>query len=325
MRVFITGASGFIGAAIVQDLLRAGHQVTGLVRSQDAAARLQSLGATACRGSIEDLDLLRRAASEAEGVIHTAFFHAFSNAGLGTRLRVLFGGSPSGIVQRFMGAAVDAEVRAIEACGAGLRGSERALTIALPTMTMTPGRLALERDVFDPKAVGGLRGRSEQAALALTARGVRATIVRLPPAVHDERKFGAVNELIAIARKKGMSAYVGDGANRWGAVHRLDAARLFRLALEQGKAGARYHAVAEEGMPFRAIAQEIGQRLGVETVALAPSEAARHFGWLAPFAATDNPVSSQATREAMDWRPGHAQLLADLRAQEAGAGRVARA
>jgi nucleoside-diphosphate-sugar epimerase len=314
MRVFVTGATGFIGSAIVRDLLKAGHQVTGLVRSAEAATKLEATGAKAQRGTIEDLENLRRSAAAADGVIHTAFFHAFSQASLGTRLRVMLGGSPAHIVKRFMTAAVEADRLAIETFGNALQGGDKPLVIAFPTMAMAPRRLAVETDTADPRAVGGLRARSEKAALGLIARGIRATVVRLPPSVHDEIKQGLVTQLIAIARKKRVSAYVGDGKNRWAAVHRLDASQLFRLALENGEAGARYHAVAEEGIPFRDIAEAIGHHLGVEVESLTPAGAFRHFGWLAPFISTDNPVSSQGTQERLRWQPTHPQLMADVTA-----------
>ncbi|ACB96204.1 SDR family oxidoreductase [Beijerinckia indica] len=312
MRVFVTGATGFIGAAIVRDLIEAGHQVTGLVRSAEAAARLEAAGAKAHRGTIEDLGGLSRAAAEADGAIHTAFFHAFSQASLGTRLQVVFGGSPSNIVQRFMTAAVEADRRAIETIGNGLRGKDRSLVIAFPTMAMAQGRLAVESDAADRNAVGGIRSRCENAALSLAARGVRATIVRLPPSVHDETRQGLVTQLIALARKKQVSTYVDDGSNRWSAVHRLDASRLFRLALESGEAGVRYHAVAEEGIPMRDIAETIGRRLELPVRSQSSKEAAKHFGWLAPFIGADNPASSQATRERLNWEPTHPRLMIDI-------------
>jgi nucleoside-diphosphate-sugar epimerase len=245
-------------------------------------------------------------------VIHTAFFHAFGQAGLGTRLRVMFGGSPANIVRRFMAAAVEADRRAIETLGNALHGGERSLVNAFPTMAMTQGALAVEGNFADPNAAGGMRTRSEKATLALVARGIKASVVRLPPSVHDETKLGLVTQLIAIARKKRVSAYVDDGKNRWAAVHRLDTGKLFRLALENGEAGARYHAVAEEGIPFRDIAEAIGRSLGVQVKGLPPQDAARHFGWLAPFIGADNPVSSQTTQERLNWRPTHPQLMADI-------------
>lgn len=312
MRVLVTGATGFIGSAVVRDLIEAGHRVTGLARSPEAAAKIETAGARALRGAIEDLEGLRRAAAEADGVVHTAFFHAFSQASLGTRLRVMFGGGPSNLVKRFMTAAVEADRRAIEALGNGLRGPDRALAVAFPTMAMAPGRLAVESDAASPDAVGGLRARCENAALALAAHGVRATIVRLPPSVHDEARQGLVTQLIAIARKKQVAAYVGDGGNRWTAAHRLDAARLFRLALENGEPGARYHAVAEEGVPFRDIAEAIGRHLGLPAKGLSTKEASRHFGWLSPFVAADNPVSSQVTQQQLGWRPTRPLLMADI-------------
>jgi nucleoside-diphosphate-sugar epimerase len=314
MRVFVTGATGFIGSAIVRDLLEAGHQVTGLVRSREAATKLQATGAKTQRGTFEDLESLSREAAAADGVIHTAFFHAFSQAGFGTRLRVMFGGSPANIVKRFMTAAVEADRLAIETFGNALKGGDKPLVIAFPTMAMARSHLAVETNTADPNSVGGLRVRSEKAALALVPRGIRAMIVRLPPSVHDEIKQGLVTQLIAIARKKQVSAYVGDGKNRWGAVHRLDASHLFRLALENGEAGARYHAVAEEGIPFRDIAEAIGHHLGVGVTSLAPQDASRHFGWLAPFIVTDNPVSSQGTQARLKWQPTHPQLIADITA-----------
>jgi nucleoside-diphosphate-sugar epimerase len=313
MRVFVTGATGFIGSAIVRDLIEAGHQVTGLVRSAEAAARLEAAGAKARRGTIEDLESLSRAAAATDGVIHTAFFHAFSQASLGARLQVMFGGSPTNIVRRFMTVAVEADRRAIETLGDGLRSGDQSLVIAFPTMAMAPGRPAVESDAADPNAVGGIRARSENAALSLAVRGVRAAIVRLPPSVHDETRQGLVSQLIAIARNKQVSAYVADGSNRWAAVHRLDASHLFRLALERGDAGARYHAVAEEGIPFRDIAEAIGRHLGVPVRGgLSSKDACKHFGWLAPFVGADNPVSSQATQERLSWQPAHPRLMVDI-------------
>lgn len=312
MRVFVTGATGFIGSAVVRELIDAGHEVTGLVRSAGAAASLEAAGAKAQRGTIEDLEGLARGAGSADGVIHTAFFHAFSQASLATRLRVMFGGSPSGIVTRFMTAAVEADRRAIEALGHALRGKERSLVIAFPTMAMAQGRTAAESDAADPAAVGGLRARCEEAALTLAAQGVRATIVRLPPSVHDETRQGLITQLTAIARKKQVSAYVGDGTNRWAAVHRLDAAHLFRLALEDGEAGGRYHAVAEGGIAFRDIGEAIGRQLIVPVRSISREDARKHFGWLAPFVGTDNPVSSEATQERLGWKPTHPRLMVDL-------------
>ncbi|GAA4496638.1 SDR family oxidoreductase [Gluconacetobacter tumulicola] len=313
MQVFVTGASGFIGSAIVRELIEAGHEVTGLVRSAEAVAKLKAAGVKACRGTIEDLDVLRRAAAEADGVIHTAFFHALSHASPGVRLRILFGGRPGGIVRRFATLAVEADRRAIETLGNALRGDQRSLVIAFPTMAMAQGQLAVETDLADPNAVGGLRARSEEAALALAARGVKATIVRLPPSVHDETRQGLVTQLIAIARKKRVSAYViGDSENRWGAVHRLDASRLFRLALEEGEAAACYHAVAEEGIPVRDIAEAIGSHLGIRVEGLFPKDAPKHFGWLAPFVGADNPVSRELTQQRLSWQPTHPRLMDDI-------------
>lgn len=267
--------------------------------------------------TIEDLDVLRRAAAEADGVIHTAFFHALSHASLGVRLRILLGGRPGGIVRRFATLAVEAERRAIETFGSALCIGKGAMVIAFPTMAMTAGRMALESDAPDPGAVGGLSGlraRSETAARDLVRAGVNATIVRLPPSVHDERMLGLVTRLIEIARKKRVSAYPGEGRNRWAAVHRRDASLLFRLALENGEPGARYHAVAEEGIPFRDIAEAIGRHLDVPAVPLSSRECSRHFGWLASFVGVDNPVSSQVTRERLHWEPRHSPLTNDLAA-----------
>ena len=314
MRIFITGATGFIGSAVVRELVTAGHAVTGLVRSAHAAASLERMGARARRGTIEDLDVLRQEAALADGVIHTAFFHALSHASLGVRARILFGGPPARIVERFAAAAVGVDQRAIETFGEALGIRKGSLVIAFPTMAMAAGRLANETDDADRRAVGGARARSEQAALGLVRSGVNATVVRLPPSVHDETKLGLVTRLIEIARKKRMSAYPGDGLNRWAAVHRLDASRLFRLALENGEPGARYHGAAEEGMPFRDIADAIGRHLDVPVVPLLAKDCAKHFGWLAPFAATDNPVSSQLTQERLGWAPQHSPLMNDLAA-----------
>jgi nucleoside-diphosphate-sugar epimerase len=312
MRVFVTGATGFIGSAVVRELLNAGHEVTGLVRLKQSAAALAAMGARAHIGSIEDVETLRKAAADAEGTIHTAFFHQITHMSLPTRLRVMLGGSPGGIVSRFTHAAVEADKRAIETIGRALRGSDRAIVIAFPTMALKAGCMATEEDAPEPYSAGGGRAPSEVAALALASIGVRSSVVRLPPMVHDRQKQGLATRMIEVARKKGVSAYVGDGSNRWAAVHRLDAAHLFRLALEHGNAGAKYHAVAEEGIPLRKIAQAIGRSLEVPAVSKSSKDAAKLFSWLTPFIEADNPVSSQLTQERLRWRPAQPGIISDL-------------
>lgn len=312
MRVFVTGATGFIGSAVVKELLNAGHEVTGLVRSKQSAEALEAMGVRAHIGSIEDIESLRKGAADAEGAIHTAFFHQITHISLPTRLRVMLRGSPSGIVARFTKAAVEADRRAIETLGNALKGTDRALVAAFPTMALRPGRTATEEDVPEPNSVGGGRAPSEASALALTSIGVRSNVVRLPPMVHDLKKQGLATRMVEIARKKNVSAYVGDGSNRWAAVHRLDAAHLFRLALENGSAGARYHAVAEEGIPLRKIAEVIGRSLNVPPVSKSSKDAAKLFSWLTPFIEADNPVSSRLTQERLRWRPIQPGIISDL-------------
>ena len=287
MRIFVTGATGFIGSAVVQDLLQGGHQVLGLARSQEGAKSLLAAGAEVHRGDLEDPGSLRAGAAQADGVIHCAFNHDFS---------------------KFAQNSED-DRRAIEAMGEALAGSERPLivTAGLPA---TPGRATTEDDV--PPASGATPRVSEQAAMSLAARGVRVSVLRVPQ-VHDRDKHGLATYLIALAREKGISAYVGEGLNRWPAVHRLDAAPLYRLALEKGVVGARHHAVAEEGVPLREIAEAIGRGLKLPTVALSPEEAAEHFGWLAFAAVMDAPASSALTQERLGWRPTEKPgFLADL-------------
>lgn len=313
MRVFVTGATGFVGSAVVHELLGAGHQVVGLARSEASAQALLAAGAEVQRGTVEDLDSLRQGAAKAEGAIHLAFFHDFTHASLPTRLRVLFGGSPGGIISRFTQAAVDTDRRAFETIGRALTGTDRPLVAAFGTLAMQAGRLVVEDDPADPSSVGAARGASEAALRAMALEGIRPSVVRLPPVVHgDGDRAGFVPRLIAVARKTEISTYVGDGQNRWPSVHCLDAARLFRLALEQGPAGGTYHGVAEEGIPFREISELIGKKLKVPVAKKSPPEAAKLFSWLAPFLPVDNPVSSTLTQERLGWQPTHPGLLADL-------------
>lgn len=290
MRIFVTGASGFVGTAVVRDLLEAGHEVFGLARSDASAAKVAALGADVQRGDLGDLDRLRSAAARSDGVIHTAFVHDFAN----------------------FAAAAQSDVNAIEALGNALAGSERPLIVTSGTALVAPGRIATEEDVPDTALLAAWPRRSEEVGTSFVDRGVRAMAVRLPPSVHDEGDHGFVPMLIAIAKEKGVSAYVGDGNNRWPAVHRLDAARVFRLAIEKGAAGSRYHALGEDGIPFREIAGAIGRHLGVPVASKSTQEAGEHFGWLARFAAIDAPASSALTERWLGWKPAHAGLLEDL-------------
>ncbi|MBV9614507.1 MAG: SDR family oxidoreductase [Ktedonobacteraceae bacterium] len=293
MRVFVTGATGFIGSAIVRELIEAGHQVLGLARSDAAAAKVASSGAEAHRGSLDDLDSLRSGAIASDGVIHTAFVHDFSN----------------------LARAAETDLRAIETIGAVLEGSGKPFVITSGTLMLSfwlpPGHLGTEENVADAGSVAP-RIASENAAIALAERGVRSSVVRLPPSVHGEGDHGFVPTLITVARSKGVSAYPGGGSNRWPAVHRLDAAHLFRLALEKALAGSVLHAVAEEGMPVREIAGVIGRRLEVPVVSVPVGEAGEHFGFLGNFFSMDSPASSTLTQQRLGWHPVQPALLADL-------------
>lgn len=291
MRVFVTGATGFIGSAVVQELIAAGHDVVGLARSDKAAASLTAAGAAVHRGSLEDPGSLRSGAAASDGVIHTAFNNVSENTDFA--------------------AAAQADLRAIEALGEALAGSGRPLVVTSGTGLLAPGRLGTEEDEPDPGSFNP-RVPAERAALSLAGRGVRVSIARLPFSVHGEGDHGFVPALIGIARAKGISAYPADGSNRWPAVHRLDAARLFRLAVEAAPAGARLHGVGDEGVPFRDIAEVIGRHLNLPVTAVSREEAEGHFGWLAPFVLLDSPASSALTQKLLGWHPAQPGLIPDL-------------
>lgn len=286
MRVFVTGATGFVGTAIVQELITSGHRVLGLSRSDAGAAQLKAAGADVHRGSLEDLDSLREGARQTDAVIHAAFNHDFS---------------------KFLQNCAD-DKNAILAMGAVLEGSDRQMLVTSGLATIAAGRIATEAD----KASPDFPRLSETSAEAVASRSVRASAVRLAPSTHGTGDHGFVPHLINLGREKGVSAYIGDGLNRWTGVHRFDAARLYRLALEKGVESGPFHAVDEESIPFKQIAEVIGRRLGVPVVSKTPEEAAEHFGWFARFAAMDAPASSARTRAALGWKPEHPGLLADL-------------
>ncbi len=289
MRVFVTGATGFVGSAVVQELLRAGHQVLGLARSDASAQALTDAGADVHRGSIEDPDSLTSGAAQADGVIHTAFIHDFS---------------------KFL-ENCEKDRRAIGALGAALKGTDKPLIVTSGTALVNTGRLATEKDLPDPQGQNP-RVASDLAVAALAEQGVRVSLVRLPPSVHGEGDHGFVPMIIAMAREKGESAYPGEGENRWPAVHRFDAAKVFVLALEKGAQNAIYHANSEEGVPFREIATLIGKHLNLPVVSKNGQDLTAHFGWFTHFASLNNPTSSQITRDILGWTPAHADLLTDI-------------
>jgi len=290
MRVFLTGATGFIGSVVVEELQAAGHQVVGLARSDQAATLLAERGVEAFRGDVAQPERLAEAARAADGVIHCAFNHDFS---------------------KYLEAG-ETDLAAVGAMADALAGTGKPLVVTSGLTARTPGRPSTEADPADLEGTTMVRGRPETAALAASERGVRASVVRLPPSVHDRGAQGLASMLVMAARGSGVSAYVGDGANRWPAVHRRDAARVFRLALEQAEPGQRLHAVGEEGVPLRAIAEAIGGKLGLPVRSLTVEEAPATLGFVGIAAANDMPASSAATRDRLGWTPTHPGLIAGL-------------
>jgi nucleoside-diphosphate-sugar epimerase len=289
MRVFVTGASGFIGSAVIAELMKAGHQVVGLARSAESASALSASGAVVEAASLADLGRLRAAAAAADGVIHLAFGHLDSYNDANT-----------------------ADRRAIEAMADGLAGSDRPLVVTSGTLVLAPGSMRTERDAPDPAAPGAGRAGGERAALDAVARGVRACVVRLAPSVHERQRRGFAGALVDIAERTGVAGYLGDGSQRWPTLHRQDAALLYRLALENATAGSILHGVGEEGVSLRSIAEVIGERLHVPVREIPHERAAEQFGWLASIAAADSPASSALTQAQLSWRPTHPGLLQDL-------------
>jgi nucleoside-diphosphate-sugar epimerase len=289
MRVFVTGATGFIGSAIVEDLLAAGHHVVGLARSDTSAKLLESLGVEVLRGSLDDLDSLKHGAAGSDGVIHCAFVHDFSN----------------------FASSVKKDQLAIQTLGAALEGTNRPLIVSSGILGVSKNQPVTEQDQANPETF--LRALAEEITLSFSSKDVRSSLIRLPPSVHGKGDHGFIPGIIAIAREKGVSAYIGDGLNRWPSVHRVDVAQLYRLALEKGTAGARYHGVADEGIPFRDIAEVIGKHLNLPVVSKPIEEAKDHFGFFLGFVVTfDSPASSKHTQQEFGWQPTQNSLLADM-------------
>jgi nucleoside-diphosphate-sugar epimerase len=300
MKIFVTGASGWIGSAVVPELTEAGHQVIGLARSDESAQALTAAGVEVRRGDLDDLDTLRAAAAASDGVIHLAFKHDIAFSG------------------NFQGAA-DADRRAVEVFAEALMGSDKPLVIASGVLGLSPGRLLLESDGHDPVSTDEAhtvgpqtRNATAEYVLSLASKGIRSSIVRLSPTNHGEGDNGFMTTIVKTARDKGVSGYVGDGANRWPAVHRLDTARLFRLAVEKAPAGTTLHAVADEGVAIREIAEVIGKQLSIPVASISMEDAGEHFSWMGNFLALDSPASSQITRELMGWQPLQLGLIEDL-------------
>lgn len=298
MRIFVTGASGWIGSAVVPELLGAGHEVVGLARSEASAQRLEAAGAIVQRGDVDDPDGLAKAAADSDGVIHLAFQHELAWSGN-------------------FAAAAAADRRAVEAMGAALADSDRPLVLASGMLGLKAGRVATEDDGLVPSAEvraspAGRRSATALLTLSLAGTGVRSSVLRFPPTVHGDGDHGFVATLIGIARQRGVAGYVGDGTNRWSAVHRSDAARLARLAVEAAPAGSVLHAVGDEGVPFREIAEALGRHLGIPTASVAPADAVEHFAHLGHFVAVDSPASAAVTQELLAWEPTGPSLLEDL-------------